>query len=379
MELGIYVHIPFCKSKCYYCDFLSYSSKEDNYKAYIDALINEMEAHRIKADKDLAITTIFIGGGTPSVLPPILLEKLLVSINENFNIGDKAEYTIEANPGTLTDEKLKIMKKYGVNRISIGGQTYDEGLLKTIGRCHQGQDITNSFLLARRYGFNNINLDLMFALPGQSLDQLKETLDKVVKLSPEHISAYSLIVEEGTPFGELEEKGQLSLPSEDEERAMYYLIEDYLKENGYSKYEVSNFSKEGKFSRHNINNWKTCEYIGLGLAAHSYYKGYRYSNTCNMDQYIENSRNLQDIQEDRQHVGLKAQMEEFMFLGLRLTEGIDIREFEKRFKKSIYSIYGAQIKNHLKNNLLAKGNGRIWLTDYGQDVSNMVLCSFLLD
>lgn len=379
MELGIYVHIPFCKSKCYYCDFLSYPSKEDNYQAYVDALINEMKAHKIKTNKALTITTIFIGGGTPSVLPPILLERLLVSINENFNIGDKAEYTIEANPGTLTEEKLNIMKKYGVNRISIGGQTYDEDLLKTIGRCHRGEDITNSFILARDHGFNNINLDLMFALPGQSLDQLRETLDKVIRLNPEHISAYSLIVEEGTPFGDLEERGQLILPSEDEEREMYYLIENYLKKNGYKKYEISNFSKEGKASRHNINNWKTYEYIGLGLAAHSYYEGYRYSNTCNMDRYIENSHDLQAIQEDRQQIGLKAQMEEFMFLGLRLTEGVDVADFEKRFKQSIDSIYGDQINKHLKNNLLARSGGRIWLTDYGQDVSNMVLCSFLLD
>lgn len=379
MDLGIYVHIPFCVSKCYYCDFASYVQDKSNYQAYVHALIEEIRAHRESRPSPLTIKTIFIGGGTPSVLPPILLEKILIALKESFVITDHAEITIESNPGSLSLEKLKTMKKHSVNRISMGVQAYQDNLLKKIGRTHTKDDIVESYALCRSLGFDNINLDLMFALPGQSLDQWKETLEAVVKLSPEHISAYSLIIEEETPFGKMSNQGELEEPSEDLERLMYSFAKDYLSQNGYKQYEISNFAKEGKESKHNINNWKAYPYIGIGLGAHSYYNGYRYHNTYDIEEYIENSSQLRHIQEDKEWIDCKAQMEEYMFLGLRLTDGIEISDFEKRFNQSIFDVYGSQIKQHKKDGLLMETKGCIWLTDYGQDISNRVFSSFLLD
>ncbi len=379
MDLGIYVHIPFCVSKCYYCDFASYVQEQSQYEAYVDALINEIRAHRESTPKPVTIKTIFIGGGTPSVLPPILLEKILVAINESFIIERDAEYTIESNPGTLSRAKLEVMKKYGINRISMGAQAYQNNLLKKIGRGHTRDDIIESYLLCRSLGFDNINLDLMFALPGQTLEEWKETLEKVTELGPEHISAYSLIVEDGTHFGDLYDKGRLEQPSEELERQMYSYAKEYLAKKGYGQYEISNFAKAGRESRHNINNWKTYPYIGIGLGAHSYYKGHRYSNTYSMQEYIKSSGGLGVIQREKEKLDYKAQVEEYIFLGLRLTQGIDIRDFKKRFNKSVFEIYGSQIKAHKQDGLLIEKDNYIWLTDYGQDVSNRVFSSFLLD
>lgn len=376
---GIYVHIPFCKSKCYYCDFLSDAHDETQYQAYVHALIEEIKAHGTSMNKPLTIQTLFIGGGTPSVLPPILLEKILKALTNHFNIADDAEWTIEANPGSLSKDQLEMMTKYGVNRISMGVQTFNNDLLKKIGRIHTEAEITESFTLCRDLGFHNINLDLMFGLPTQTLDQWRETLEKTVDLGPDHISAYSLIVEDGTPFGDLYEAGNLDQPDEDLERAMYDLAKEYLGAKGYQHYELSNFAKAGKASRHNINNWKVYPYIGIGLGAHSYYNKRRYHNTYNIDEYIKHSGNLKTIQKDVQQIDQKAQMEEFMFLGLRLTRGIKTRDFENRFNQSIFNVYGKQIKKHKKDKLLIEAEGRIFLTSYGQDVSNIVFSSFLLD
>ena len=379
MDLGIYVHIPFCISKCYYCDFASYVEDESQYKDYVDALVREIGAHRKSTPKPVTIKTIFIGGGTPSVLPPILLEKIFVTLKESFIIENDAEFTMESNPGTLSKEKLEVMKKYGVNRISMGAQAYQDNLLKKIGRGHTRDDIIESYLLCRSMGFDNINLDLMFALPSQSLGQWEETLDKITRLAPEHISAYSLIVEDGTPFGSLYNMGRLEQPSEELERKMYSYAKEYLAKKGYKQYEISNFAKPGKESRHNINNWKAYPYIGLGLGAHSYYKGNRYYNTYSMEEYIKNSGRLELIQKEKEKLDYKAKIEEYMFLGLRLNEGIDIRDFKERFNKSIYELYESQLTSYKRDGLLAQEGSYIWLTDYGQDVSNRVLSGFLLD
>lgn len=379
MELGIYVHIPFCISKCYYCDFASWVQDQSQYDLYVNALINEIRAHRESDFVPLTIKTVFIGGGTPSVLPPILLEKILLALKESFVISEDAEFTIESNPGTLSIEKLKLMKQYGVNRISMGAQAYQDVLLKKIGRGHTKKEIIESYHLCREVGFENINLDLMFALPTQTLEQWKETLEEVVKLGPEHISAYSLIIEEETVFGDLYNKKELEVASEDLERHMYMVAKHYLGEKGYKQYEISNFAQEGKASMHNINNWKAYPYIGIGLGAHSYYKGYRYHNTYNMKEYINHSQGLDLIQKDKKLIDLKAQIEEYMFLGLRLTRGIEISDFENRFKRSIFDVYGRELKQHKNDNLLKEIDGRICLTDYGQDISNRVFSSFLLD
>ena len=379
MELGIYVHIPFCLSKCYYCDFASYAQDQSHYQAYVEALIKEIRAQGESTQQALTIKTIFIGGGTPSVLPPILLGKILKALSETFHIARDAEYTIESNPGTLSLEKLKVMKGYGINRISMGAQACQNHLLKKIGRTHTVEDIKESYALCKKAGFNNINLDLMFGLPTQTLEDWKESLEEVVKLGPEHISAYSLIIEDGTPFGKMYDEGLLKEFDENIERSMYYYTRDYLRQAGYDQYEISNYAKAGKESRHNVNNWKTYPYIGTGLGAHSYYKGNRYHNTYDMNEYLENSSDLKKIQKDKEALDQKAQMEEYMFLGLRLSQGIEIEDFHKRFNRSIYDVYASQIKQHEKDKLLRQEDGRIYLTNYGQDLSNRVMSSFLID
>ncbi len=379
MDFGVYVHIPFCVSKCHYCDFASSVQDQSQYEPYVNALIDEIRAHRSSTPDPLTIKTIFIGGGTPSVLPPILLEKILIALKENFTIAEDAEYTIESNPGTLSKEKLTVMREHGINRISMGAQAYQNNLLKRIGRTHTVGEIVDSYHLCRTAGFENINLDLMFALPTQTLDQWQETLEEVVKLGAEHISAYSLIVEEGTHFGDLYNKGELEVPDEDLERTMYTLAKDYLAKHGYNQYEISNFAKEGKGSLHNINNWRVYPYIGIGLGAHSYYNGYRYNNTYNMEEYMAHSKELNLIQKEKEFIDLKAQIEEFMFLGLRLTQGIEIEEFARRFNQSIEDVYAKELQQHKKDKLLEEADGFIRLTDYGQDISNTVFSSFLLD
>ena len=377
MDIGIYVHIPFCLSKCYYCDFTSFARGEENYELYVDALVNEIKAHAISARESLTVKTIFIGGGTPSVLPPILLEKIMKSLNESFHIAKDVEYTVESNPGTLSVDKLRVMKDQGVNRISMGVQAYQDHLLKKIGRLHTQAEFIETYHLCRELGFDNINLDLMFGLPDQTLEDWQETLDRITALGPDHISAYSLIIEEGTHFGDMYDKGELQPLDEDLERQMYHNAKDYLGQKGYAQYEISNFAKPNKASGHNVDCWNGRSYIGMGLGAHSYFQDYRYHNTYEMSEYIASSSQLDEIQKNKEFINLKAQMEEYMFLGLRLTDGISIEGFEKRFSRSLWHVYGEQLSSHKKQGLLDEKEGRLFLTPFGQDVSNRVFSSFL--
>jgi len=377
MDIGLYLHIPFCLSKCYYCDFTSYAHNEGSYEPYVEALMNEIKLYATNIGQSVSIKTIFIGGGTPSVLPPILLEKIMKNLNKLFDVDKNVEYTIESNPGTLSRNKLKVMKEYGVNRISMGVQAYQNNLLKKIGRAHTWDQVVESYELCRELGFHNMNLDLMFGLPDQTLANWQETLEQVKRLGPDHISTYSLIIEEDTPFGRLYDRGELEPLDEDLERQMYHFAKDYLNQNGYQQYEISNFAKPEKASQHNIDCWKVRPYIGMGLGAHSYFQESRYHNTDKMDEYIAGSMDLNKIQKDKEKINLKAQMEEYMFLGLRLTNGIAINEFQTRFNKSLEYVYGPQITKHKNSGLLIEKDGRIFLTSYGQDVSNIVFSSFL--
>lgn len=377
MEIGIYVHIPFCVSKCYYCDFTSYANREHEYKTYVDALINEINSHAKKIKEPIIAKTIFIGGGTPSVLPPFLLEKIFIAIKETFIINDDTEYTIETNPGTLTYDKLLLMKDYGVNRISIGVQAYQDKLLKSIGRIHTFNQFLENYSLCKDIGFNNINVDLMFGLPSQTFKEWEETLIQISKLRPEHISAYSLIIEDGTPFGDLFNKGLMQELDEDIERKMYHYTKEYLASMGYQQYEISNFAKNDKSSKHNILYWKAKPYIGIGLGAHSYLEGERYNNTYDINKYIRESCNLNNIQENQEIIDVKTAMAEYMFLGLRLNEGILDTEFINKFNVSPLEVYKEQINNHIRDGLLIRKNGRTVLTEFGQDVSNIVFSSFL--
>ncbi|GAA0685971.1 MULTISPECIES: radical SAM family heme chaperone HemW [Clostridium] len=370
---SLYVHIPFCKQKCFYCDFPSFSGKETLINDYLNSLEKELDL-RVG---DTAINTIFIGGGTPTYLNLEALIKLK-TIMKKVNLKSDGEFTVECNPGTLNEEKLKVLKDMGVNRLSIGLQAVQDRLLKEIGRIHSYKEFKENFILARNLGFNNINVDLMFALPDQSLEDLDETLKTIIDLKPEHISCYSLIVEEETVFYKLFDDGKLNLPNEDLEREMYLRALRILKQSGYNQYEISNFSKPGYECRHNIVYWSLYDYIGIGSGSHSYIDEKRISNYTSIEKYIkfmmENGNAIEEVFEN----SIKDDMEEFMFMGLRKIEGINKGEFKERFKKEIHEVYGEVISTHIKNKLLVEDEEKIYLTTYGIEVSNYVMKDFIL-
>lgn len=373
-EVGLYIHIPFCKEKCKYCDFVSYSKKESFMEEYIKALSKEIK----QECSDKKIKSIYIGGGTPSYVPNKYW-KLLKETIDNLNKSKNLEFSIEANPGTVTEEKLEFFKEIGVNRISFGLQAWQDYLLNKLGRIHNIEEFLYSYKLARKLGFSNINVDLMFGIPDQKLEEWMETLKKVVELNPEHISCYSLIVEEGTPFYKLYEKGDLKLPSEDVERDMYRYAVEFLKNKEYHQYEISNFAKENKECIHNLTYWGLEEYIGCGLAAHSFLNGYRYSNVCNIEDYIKLINEDGNVKLETYKNLTKDTMEEFMFMGLRKIKGINIDEFYKRFHKDIYEVYGDIIKKYSNKGLIIEKQDNIFLSPRGIELSNSVMCDFILD
>lgn len=372
-NISLYVHIPFCKQKCFYCDFKSYAGIEELENDYIDALILEI---RNKC-KGYLIKTLFIGGGTPSYLSENNLSKLLKELNK-LSFLDDAEKTIECNPGTLSDEKIKIIKENNINRISMGLQTTKNNLLKNIGRIHTIEEFKANYKRVRELGIQNINIDIMFGLPNQSLEDYKETLEDIVKLNPEHISAYSLIIEEGTYFYKLYEENKLNIPNEDDERRMYEITKEILEDNNYKQYEISNYAKEGRECRHNKVYWELDEYIGVGVSASSFIDEKRIKNIDNIKEYIERINSNIDVSESIVANSLKEDMEEFMFLGLRMIEGVSIDKFKDKFSKDINDVYGEIINKNKKLGLLDEKNRRIYLTDKGIEVSNWVMSEFIL-
>lgn len=376
MELGLYVHIPFCYAKCKYCDFLSFTSN-DQISSYIEALIKEIKAYSTVLKEEYIIKTIFIGGGTPTVLSPLLFSKLCEAIVLHFNLSKDVEWTIEANPGTLTKELVRTFKRYPINRISLGLQAVQEDTLKKLGRIHTFNDWEKSINLLFENDITNINTDIMFALPGQKLFDLEYTLESITHFDIKHISAYALTIEEGTPFDKLCQQGKLILPDEDEDRQMYHFIKTFLASKGYEQYEISNWAKDGKYCKHNISYWIREPYIGVGLGAHSFFDNVRYSNETKLSEYIYAKGNLSLLQKDKELITYDKAIEEYMFLGLRLTEGILVKDFKERFKKDIYSIYKDELSKWIKLGALAKEKGRIYLSDYGVDISNQVFSSFL--
>ena len=373
-EVSLYIHIPFCKQRCFYCDFPTFAGKERFREDYVEALIKEIE------DKcsNYLIKTIFIGGGTPSYLEEKELEKLLIAVSK-LNLSDKLEYSIECNPGTVNEDKLKIMKKYGINRISFGLQSCNNQLLKKIGRIHTFKEFLENYNLARKIGFNNINIDLMYGLPNLTIQDWKDTLEKISELRPEHISAYSLIIEEGTAFYKLYEKDKLELPSEDDERVMDKLTKDILKSNGYHQYEISNFALPGKECEHNKVYWSLEEYIGVGSASSSYIDGYRLVKTSNINDYIEKINNNISVVIDKYENTIEDEMEEFVFMGLRMVSGIDLLKFKKKFGVDINSIYKEVIEKNIKDGLLVVEENKMFLTAKGMELSNSVMSDFILD
>ena len=372
-NISLYIHIPFCDQKCHYCDFPSFAGKGDLKDRYIDALIKEINQNT----KGYIIDTIFIGGGTPSSLSASQLEKLLINVN-NFTFADNLEFTVECNPGSITKEKLDVMKKYGVNRLSMGLQAVQNSLLKDIGRIHSYEVFKENFMLARECGFENINVDLMFGLPKQKVSEWKESLEMIVSLNPEHISAYSLIIEDGTRFSKLYEEDKLRLPNEDEERQMYHLAKDILFKNGFSQYEISNYSKEGLKCRHNIAYWKMNNWLGVGSAASSYMDGERFTNFSKIETYIEKIENNQSPREEESKNTIEENIEEFMFMGLRLIEGINEDEFESRFNTTVDSYYKDILEKFISQKLLKRENRKIYLTEKGIEYSNIVMSEMLL-
>ena len=379
-EISLYVHIPFCIKKCNYCDFLSFAGCSMlEQESYMQQLFREIECYRDVA-KNYVVKTIFIGGGTPSVLQEELVEQLFRQIQAVWQIAEDAEITMECNPGTLTTRKLAEYRTCGINRLSIGLQSADNKELKRLGRIHNYEQFIANYKLAREAGFRNINVDIMAALPGQTQNSFGKTLAKLVELQPEHISVYSLIVEEGTPFADSPEVLE-DLPSEAVERRMYRYTKSILNSMGYERYEISNYAKSGYACKHNQVYWTGGEYLGFGLGAASYWNGMRFENTIEIQDYVKNWDGL-DINKIRRNIvpdTQKSQMEEFMFLGLRLMCGVSKIEFEQRFGVSIEEVYGTVIQKYEKQGYLTWNHNYLKLTDAGIDVSNIIMADFLLD
>lgn len=367
--MEIYIHIPFCVRKCAYCDFLSFPADGDVQRRYKDALVQEIRGSQYAADGDVG--SIFIGGGTPSVLPAYYIEEILSAIREKWTVLPDAEITIEANPGTVDREKLQVYKRAGISRISFGCQSAEDGELQLLGRIHSWKDFLESFALAREAGFSNINVDLMSALPGQSADSWEQTLRKVAELSPEHISAYSLIIEEGTPFFEIYGQGNKAslLPDEDEERLMYERTAQILETYGFHRYEISNYAKEGRECRHNTGYWTGVPYIGVGLGASSYSGSRRWKNTDNLAAYLKGDHTPQDVEE----LSLREQEAEFMILGLRMTAGVSGSEFRQRFGEDMEEICGDILNKYEQMGFMKRTTDRIAFTGSGISVSNVIL------
>ncbi len=365
---GLYIHIPFCIQKCRYCDFVSYTGMETEAHNYISSVIEEMEEYRGEE-----IDTVFIGGGTPTILPYQETDRLLKACFERFKIGSDCEFTVEANPGTLDADKISALNDGGVNRISVGVQSFNDGELKKIGRIHDAKTAYNTIWKLSEAGFSNINIDLMTSLPNQTVKSLAATLNTAMKLPITHISAYSLIIEDGTPIAKEYHDGELTLPDEDADREMYEYTIKTLAKNGFNQYEISNFAKQGCECRHNIKYWQCREYIGLGAAAHSYLNGKRFYNTSELSEYMSENRHTNDI------ITLTEQdkISEFMIMGLRMNIGISENEFKKRFKKSIDDVYKAEIEKFIEYGFLVRNNGFIRFSDKGRNVSNSILCEFV--
>ena len=373
IPLELYVHIPFCVRKCQYCDFLSGPSDEETKDRYIEALLKEIRA--AEHTENYEIVSVFIGGGTPSALKAEAIASIMRTLQEQFFFCEDAEVTIEANPGTVDLEKLTIYRNVGINRLSLGLQSTDAEELKLLGRIHSYEEFLKSYEWAREAGFSNINIDLMFAIPGQTGEAWRQHLYQVAELNPEHISAYSLIIEEGTPFAEQ----NLDLPDEDTEYQMYEDTAEILERYGYRQYEISNYAKQGYMCRHNAGYWQRREYLGFGLGASSLYGGMRFSNTHQMQEYLKESRNPDQIRKDVTVLSRNEQIEEFMFLGLRMTEGISEKNFEENFDVRLMDVYGDILQKYEETGFMEHIETKWRLTRKGIHVSNHILADFLLD
>lgn len=380
-KLGIYIHIPFCKQKCFYCDFVSYANQDKYFQKYVQAL--NKEVNNFIDNNEFEVQTIYIGGGTPSLIDAKYIEEILHIFEKRNLLKEVKEVTIEVNPGTVTEEKLRNYKNSGVNRLSIGLQSTEDKILKQIGRIHCYDDFLNTYKMAREVGFKNINVDLMIGLPNQKIIDVKNSLEKIIKLEPEppnHISVYSLIVEENTPIEKMLESGELELPDEELERNMYWYVKNFLELNGYKHYEISNFAKLGNESKHNLDCWNQKEYVGFGVAAHSYIDDVRYGNIGNVEEYIKNCENgefgknkvIDEVEND-----IFSKEKEFMLIGLRKIEGVLIQDFKNKFGENPIFVFKDELKKLVDENLLIVDFDRIKLTNKGLDLANIVWENFV--
>lgn len=375
-NLGIYIHIPFCKQKCSYCDFISFAGKEECIQEYIESLKKEIENFEVS---NYEIDTIYIGGGTPSFIDSKNIIEILEIIRNKFNVKSNAEITIEVNPGTVNEEKIQDYITAGINRVSIGLQSTNNKILKQIGRIHTYEEFLKTYNLARKVGIKNINVDLMLALPNQTIEDLNASVDDIIKLQPEHISVYSLILEDGTLMKMLVDENKIDLPSEEIEREMYWKVKEKLESNGYVHYEISNFSKKGFESKHNLNCWEQKEYIGFGLAAHSYINNRRFCNTSNLRDYINNIQNgnfknnieVCEIQNE------EDKKKEYMLLGLRKIEGVNVQDFKNKFVDNPIYLFHKELEKLVNEGLIEIDLNNIKLTSKGLDLANLVWEEFV--
>jgi len=375
-EIGLYIHIPFCKSKCYYCDFNSYSGRESDIPAYFDALKKEIKLYSNKLKKH-SIKTIFIGGGTPSFVDAHYIYETINLCKQYLDIKPDAEISIETNPGTLSYEKLTTYKVMGINRLSMGLQASQNSLLKKIGRIHTYEEFYENFLQARKVGFKNINIDIIFGLPGQTLKNWAETLKSVMELNPEHLSCYSLKIEDDSVFGKMKETGELKVFDDDIDRDMYYLTKESLTKEGLFHYEISNFAKPGFECRHNLIYWNAEEYIGVGAGAHSYFEGERYNNCIGIEEYVDLLKKDMLKKENIQEICKKEQISEYIILGLRLVKGIFSDEFKLRFDADMFSVLDNKIDSLIKRKLIEVDEKSIRLSSRGLDFANEVFMEFI--
>ena len=375
-KIGIYIHIPFCIKKCYYCDFISYSNKENKIPKYIQCIKKEIKENKCKRK---IVKTIYIGGGTPSCIDANYIKEILDEVKKEFNVMPNAEITIEINPKTANEEKLKKYKEIGINRLSIGMQSINPIILNKIGRIHTFEDFKEVFFMARKIGFKNINIDMIIGLPSQNMEDMQNTIKEIEILNPEHVSVYSLILEEGTKLYNLVEEKKEILPKDELERNMYWYIKKELEKRGYIHYEISNFAKKGYISKHNFDCWRQKEYLGFGVAAHSYYNNIRYSNIEDLEKYIQNigdkkfKENI--IIHEKQTDSIKQK--EYMLLGLRTIEGVKISEFEKKFKQNPTILFNKEIEKLKKEKLIDVSQDAIFLSEKGIDLANIVWEEFV--
>lgn len=375
--LSMYIHIPFCDKKCHYCDFLSFPHKQSIFEEYANCLKKEIESFVIKEGE--MITSIYIGGGTPSLLPAQVIADLLSSILKTGKVTKQAEITIEVNPKTVTKQKLLLYQKSRINRLSIGLQSTYNKRLNQLGRIHTYEDFLETYELAKEVGFTNINIDLMIGLPNQTVEEVTNSIEKVLKLQPQHISVYSLIIEEGTPFEEMLKQQKLCLPDEEVERKMYWKVKKELESKGYIQYEISNFAKPGYASLHNLSCWNQEQYVGFGLGAHSYYEKKRYSNTKDLEEYLEKVKkgDVSSLRKIHEIQTKQDKEKEFMLLGLRKIEGVNISDFKFRFTENPLYLFRTELNKLVKQQLLCIQGDNICLTNKGLDFANMVWEEFV--